>query len=123
MEMNDIINDPPRYYDFFRWHGYYTFHDTGDDNYTYTVCELCAFLNNAIQQRNKTVRVYNNIGDWWNAGAVDTFPNINSFRAIPRRVTTTVITAGTSTEEVTNSSPFFLITSFFSNVLALLNGE
>lgn len=63
-KMNTIINDKNKYYNFFKWHGYYTFHYTGEDNYHREVCGLCEFLNNRspIIQR----RVFSNITQWWN---------------------------------------------------------
>lgn len=62
-EMNDIINDPPRYYDFFKWHNYYSFHDTADNDYRESVCSLCAFLNSDSRMYKRTV--YKNIKFWW----------------------------------------------------------
>lgn len=62
--MSDIINDPPRYYNFFKWRSHYTFEDTTDSDHRETVCEFCASLNRQI--RNKTIQVYRNIARWWN---------------------------------------------------------
>lgn len=63
-EMNDIIHDPPRYFDFFRWHGYYTFHNANEDDFYATVCGFCAMLNNETRKNQRTF--YKNITKWWN---------------------------------------------------------
>lgn len=62
--MNDIILDPQRYFDFFKWHGYYSFHETAKDKYRQTVCEFCAFLNS--YKRKNIRKTYKDIGKWWN---------------------------------------------------------
>lgn len=79
-EIYDSINDPQRYYDFFKWHGYYSFHEAAVDKYSYSVCELCAFLNKKKNKHERTVRVYENITDWWNVPIPGDFPFIDSFR-------------------------------------------
>lgn len=44
-EINDAISNPQRYLDFFKWHGYYSFHNSDDYQYYNSICELCALLN------------------------------------------------------------------------------
>lgn len=61
--MVDIINDRQRYYDFFRWHGYYSFHHTAENNYLHEICALCTMLNNETLVKKK--KVYNT-NVWWN---------------------------------------------------------
>lgn len=68
-QMNDLIHNPPRYYDFFKWHSYYSFHDTDDDQYRNAVCGLCALLNNRTRRVQRTV--YTNITEWWNSSVWD----------------------------------------------------
>lgn len=80
-KMYEIITNPSIYYNFFKWHGHYTFHDTADDNYSYTVCELCAFLNNVNREHSKLV--YENIIDWWNVPTPKDFKHIDSFLSYP----------------------------------------
>lgn len=65
-EMNSIISDPRRYYEFFKWHGYYNFYDTyGLENHdTYGICNICAKLNKRMESQRKTV--YTHITKWWN---------------------------------------------------------
>lgn len=63
-EMLDTMSHLPRYHDFFKWRGHYTFEDTTDGDHRESVCEFCAFLNKQI--RNKSIRIYRNITRWWN---------------------------------------------------------
>lgn len=60
--MNEIINDKRKYYEFFKWHDYYSFHFSGEDHHSREFCALCAYLNNS---KNKTGIMYN-ITLWWN---------------------------------------------------------
>lgn len=55
--MYEIINDPPRYYEFFRWHNYYSIDGTGDSD-DGAVCELCAFLNKKQRVRRSPKYFY-----------------------------------------------------------------
>lgn len=63
-EMNDIINNPGRFYDFFRWQKYYTFHNSVDDDYNAAVCGFCALLNNNTRRNQRAY--YRNMTRWWN---------------------------------------------------------
>lgn len=62
-EMIDIMYNKTRYYDFFRWHGYYSFHYTGENDFHYEICGLCDILNNQTRIKEKTV-IRTNL--WWN---------------------------------------------------------
>lgn len=77
-QMIDIINDKERYYDFFRWHGYYSFHDPADNLYDDTVCGLCALLNDQTRQR-----VYTHITDWWNVRGAQHLADVNLYLIPP----------------------------------------
>lgn len=63
-EMDDIIRDPKRYYNFFKWHGYYSFHNSDEDKYNEAVCGFCALLNNRTRRDQRTAYKY--ITKWWN---------------------------------------------------------
>lgn len=63
-EMNDIIRNPQRYFNFFKWHGYYSFHESSKDKYHNAVCGFCALLNNKTRRNERTVYKY--ISKWWN---------------------------------------------------------
>lgn len=62
--MNDIISNKNKYYNFFKWHRHYSFHETSHDNYTNEICTLCAILNNMIKADDTSV--YMDIYQWWN---------------------------------------------------------
>lgn len=65
-KMNDIILDPQRYFNFFKWHGYYSFHNSDEDNYHDAICGFCALLNNKTRRDQRTAYKY--ITKWWNGG-------------------------------------------------------
>lgn len=52
-KMNDVIGDKIKYYDFFKWHRYYSYHATDDSAETDEMCAFCEYLNNG-NQTNKT---------------------------------------------------------------------
>lgn len=62
--MTEIINDINTYYEFFKWHGYYSFHFTGEDAFHREVCGLCEVLNNRMHETS----VFKDIVEWWNGG-------------------------------------------------------
>lgn len=62
-EMIDIMYNKTRYYEFFKWHGYYSFHYTGENNFHYEICGLCALLNNKTRMNEKKNYRTN---FWWN---------------------------------------------------------
>lgn len=61
-KINKIINDNNKYYDFLKWHDYYSYHFYSEDQPGKEFCDLCDFLNN---NQNKT-SILANITDWWN---------------------------------------------------------
>lgn len=63
MEMNDMIRNRMSYYDMFRWHNYYKYHDPLSRPTTSGVCHLCAKLNDRRRKKEKTV--YKNITKWF----------------------------------------------------------
>lgn len=69
--MNQIINNKAMYYDFFKWHRYYSFHAPIDSAFTDEICGFCAFLNNVT--KSKATNVFPNIAHWWNGR--DVVPN------------------------------------------------
>lgn len=68
-EMNRIISNKEKYYDFFKWHRHYAFHGTTEDSHTTHVCDLCAFINVMIE-RNET-KVYDDIALWYNGPNIE----------------------------------------------------
>lgn len=67
--MNSIIRNKKRYYDFFKWHNHYTFHDTTDSPETDGICDLCAKLNNYTFRND--ISVHSNFSAWWNETKVN----------------------------------------------------
>lgn len=63
-QMSDIISNKNKYYNFFKWHRYYSFHETSHDNYRNEICTLCAILNN--MRKGNVTSVYMDIDQWWN---------------------------------------------------------
>lgn len=68
-DISDIIQNPQRYFDFFKWHRYYSFHSSEQYNYHDPVCGLCALLNNKTRRNQYTV--YKHMTKWWNEGRID----------------------------------------------------
>lgn len=62
-EIIDIMYNRTRYYDFFRWHDYYSFHSISENDFYDEICGLCNLLNNKTVMDLKTVRRTNL---WWN---------------------------------------------------------
>lgn len=87
-KMNDLIHNKEVYYDYFKWHTYYSYHDVTESADTDRVCALCAFLNN-VTIRNQR-RVYTHISQWWNEDKKDNpvhwyksaSPNVKKFYKI-----------------------------------------
>lgn len=73
-EINDIIQNPRRYFDFFKWHKHYSFHSAGECSDC--ICGICAVLN-ARRITNKK-SVYNYISKWWNEPKDYNFTNVIS---------------------------------------------
>lgn len=118
-EMNDIINHQQRYHDFFKWHNYYSFHDTSADGFRDSICAFCDFLNNGISEYKSIV--YNNILKWWNVPKPDEFPNTPHSTYTEQTSSTQVImpveTLPTENEKIN-------LNSVFSNIFDyIFNGE
>lgn len=62
-QMMDIIRDRKKYHDFFKWHGYYSFHSTSESRFHYEICGLCEYLNNKTKMNQKNIYRTN---IWWN---------------------------------------------------------
>ncbi|KAJ8729963.1 hypothetical protein PYW07_017001 [Mythimna separata] len=65
-EMVDIINDKQKYYDFFKWHKHYSYHNPRESRDIDVYCKLCALVNN--QEKYLRTSVYKNFIQWWNFG-------------------------------------------------------
>lgn len=63
--INDTIHNKSKYYEFFKWHRYYTLHDPSETPETDEICGFCAFLN-----RDKNIErtsVYENLSAYWSS--------------------------------------------------------
>lgn len=63
-DIHEIIGNLQRYFDFFKWLNYYSFHSTEENNYYDVVCGMCVLLNNKTRRNERTV--YNHITKWCN---------------------------------------------------------
>lgn len=61
--MNDTIYNKNKYYEFFKWHRYYTYVDPLESGNTDEMCAFCAFLND--KKLKYTRSVYTNISKFW----------------------------------------------------------
>ncbi|KAJ0177337.1 hypothetical protein K1T71_007346 [Dendrolimus kikuchii] len=68
--MHEIINDKEQYYNFFRWHKYYSFHQTEEDPETDIYCKFCEKMNDIEYMRKSTVLEH--VRKWWNPKNVRT---------------------------------------------------
>lgn len=58
--MAEIIANRERYYEYFKWHRYYSFHSTEEYGFTDEICALCEVLN------DKSENIYVDFVTWWN---------------------------------------------------------
>lgn len=63
-EINDIIKNKERYYDFFKWRRYYRYDAPSDNTDSDSICALCTALNKAARSNER--RVYARFREWWN---------------------------------------------------------
>ena len=63
-EMVDIINDKQKYYEFFKWHNHYSYHEPRESRDTDVYCKLCELVNS--QENNLRTSVYEDFSQWWN---------------------------------------------------------
>ncbi|VVD04032.1 unnamed protein product [Leptidea sinapis] len=59
-EINDIIKNKTRYYDYFRWKNHFVYEQADKPS----VCNLCEWLNN--EEKFNEFSVWNNFRTWWN---------------------------------------------------------
>lgn len=62
--MYNTIKDPEKYFDYFRWHRYYSFQSPVESAFTIELCDLCAVLDERI--KSKSNNVFPDIVNWWN---------------------------------------------------------
>lgn len=62
--IHSIINDKEKYYNFFRWHKYYSYGHIYDSTETDDYCVFCALLNDYIKIGERSS--YTHFARWWN---------------------------------------------------------
>lgn len=63
-QMRDIIHDKQNYYEYFKWHNHYIYHDTRYKADTNDYCNLCVLVNDFKRRTNRSA--YKNLAQWWN---------------------------------------------------------
>lgn len=61
--MKEIIDEPKKYYNFFRWKNHYSYYDRSDSPETDDYCRFCAMAND--EELMKTISVYQDFKKWW----------------------------------------------------------
>ncbi|CAG9786046.1 unnamed protein product [Diatraea saccharalis] len=64
-KMNQLISDPEKYADYFKWKRHYTYHSLHESPETDEYCRFCAILND--EQMVKRTSVIKNFRDWWDS--------------------------------------------------------
>lgn len=62
--INEYVHDKEKYYNFFKWRRYYSYHEVSESADTNHLCAFCAVLNNATVRSQR--RVYARMYEWWN---------------------------------------------------------
>ncbi|XP_075973592.1 alpha-(1,3)-fucosyltransferase C-like [Anticarsia gemmatalis] len=63
-KMSELIDDKEKYYEYFKWHKYYSYHEPKDSSLSDPYCEFCALVNN--KKRFDTPSYIMNFIHWWN---------------------------------------------------------
>ncbi|KOB65783.1 Uncharacterized protein OBRU01_22067, partial [Operophtera brumata] len=63
-QMFEIINEPDRYNDFFKWHNHYSYHDLEESSDTDPYCKLCDYVNRV--EFVVESKVISDLEYWWN---------------------------------------------------------
>ncbi|KAM3961023.1 alpha-(1,3)-fucosyltransferase C-like [Aphomia sociella] len=62
-KMNELINNPDDYAEYFRWKKYYSYHRRAESVETDDYCGFCTLLNN--EEMLRTESVVQNFKEWW----------------------------------------------------------
>lgn len=63
--IKNAVRNKEKYYDFFKWHRYYSFNDPSDTAESDEICAFCAILNK--KNRTGETSVYTHITNFWQA--------------------------------------------------------
>lgn len=62
-KINDLIDNPDLYAEYFRWRKHYSYHRRFESEETDDYCRFCSILNDRnLVEKNS---VYSNFKDWW----------------------------------------------------------
>ncbi|CAB3224360.1 unnamed protein product [Arctia plantaginis] len=62
-KMADIINNKEEYYNYFKWHNHYSYHDSTDFSESDPYCNFCSMVDD--EQRFEEKSVYDDFCTWW----------------------------------------------------------
>lgn len=62
--MVELINNPKKYLDYFRWKNHYSFHKTSESVETDEYCKMCTLLNDDDMMQKTSI--YEDLQRWWN---------------------------------------------------------
>ncbi|CAH0701099.1 unnamed protein product [Spodoptera exigua] len=62
-KMNELINDPDKYAEYFKWKNYYSYHRQHESVDTEPYCLFCTHLNN--EEMVKKTTIYEDFKRWW----------------------------------------------------------
>lgn len=62
-KMNELINDPEKYAEYFKWKNHYSYHRQHESVDTEPYCLFCTHLNN--EEMVKTTTIYEDFKKWW----------------------------------------------------------
>lgn len=63
-KMSELIRDKKKYYDYFKWHNHYVYHNTRHKPDTNEFCNLCVLINDFIRRTSRSA--YQDLAKWWN---------------------------------------------------------
>lgn len=64
VKIKEAVQDKQKYYDYFRWHRYYTYQFSAESRDSDPLCQFCAYLNDESKRSQR--RVYSGFTKWWN---------------------------------------------------------
>lgn len=62
-KMNELINDPEKYAEYFRWRDHYSYYRRFESLETDDYCSFCTILNR--EDLVKKTTIYQNFRHWW----------------------------------------------------------
>ncbi|KAJ0177335.1 hypothetical protein K1T71_007344 [Dendrolimus kikuchii] len=63
-KMIELIKNPKKYLEYFRWKNHYSYHKTSESVETNEYCKMCSLLNDDDMMRRNSI--YDDLQTWWN---------------------------------------------------------